>query len=38
VIHLTIPGTEELSEANLDLVAGGMYWSDSRRATCGGGG
>ena len=27
-IHLTIPSSEELSEADLELVAGGMCWSD----------
>ena len=27
-IHLTIPGTDELSESDLELVAGGMCWSD----------
>ncbi len=27
-IHLTIPSSAELSEADLELVAGGMCWSD----------
>jgi hypothetical protein len=27
-IHLTIPSSEQLSEADLELVAGGMCWSD----------
>jgi len=27
-IHLTIPSSEELSEADLELVAGGTCWSD----------
>ena len=30
-IHLTIPSSEALSESDLELVAGGMCWSD----TCG---
>jgi hypothetical protein len=28
-IHLTIPSTEALSEADLELVAGGVCWSDT---------
>ena len=31
-IHLTIPSSESLSDADLELVAGGMCWGD----TCGG--
>ena len=27
-IHLTIPGAGDLSDADLDLVAGGTCWSD----------
>ena len=27
-IHLTIPSSAELSESDLELVAGGMCWSD----------
>ena len=28
-IHLTIPSSDALSDADLDLVAGGMCWSDN---------
>jgi hypothetical protein len=28
-IHLTIPSSEQLSEADLELVTGGMRWSDA---------
>ena len=27
-IHLTVPSSSELSEADLELVAGGMCWSE----------
>jgi hypothetical protein len=30
-IHLTVPSSESLSDADLELVAGGICWSD----TCG---
>jgi hypothetical protein len=28
-IHLTIPSIDALSDADLELVAGGVYWSGS---------
>jgi hypothetical protein len=39
-IHLTIPSIDALSDADLELVAGGVYWSGSSSgpggiATCG---
>jgi hypothetical protein len=39
-IHLTIPSSDALSDADLELVAGGVYWSGSSSgpggiATCG---
>jgi hypothetical protein len=30
-IHLTIPSSADLSEADLELVAGGVCWADGRR-------
>jgi hypothetical protein len=30
-IHLTIPASADLSEADLELVAGGVCWADGRR-------
>ena len=30
-IHLTIPSSEALSDADLELVAGGVCWSDTSR-------
>ena len=29
-IHLTIPSRESLSDADLELVAGGVCWTDGR--------
>jgi hypothetical protein len=35
-IHLTIPSSESLSDDDLELVAGGVCWSDSSCcSTCG---
>ena len=35
-IHLTVPSSENLSDADLELVAGGVCWSDaSCCTTCG---
>jgi hypothetical protein len=35
-IHLTVPSSENLSDADLELVAGGMCWSDASgcNSTC----
>ena len=33
-IHLTIPSSESLSDADLELVAGGVCWSDLACSTC----
>ena len=34
-IHLTIPATEDLADTDLELVSGGLCWSDG---SCGSGG
>jgi hypothetical protein len=33
-IHLTVPSSEALSDADLELVAGGVCWSDTCGTTC----
>jgi len=34
-IHLTIPSSEHLKDADLELVAGGAYWEDLSTGKCG---
>ena len=33
-IHLTIPSSDELADDDLDLVAGGVCWSDGCSGPC----